>query len=180
MQVLERLESEISQWPHITSHLHRFGGRESCRRRGDTSAPNRSSDFVITDMHTSLMGCFCRRFRTASFASWYLCPACSVALRLALLHWQIFDPLHEIRRCNRTVSEVGNPIKRPGRQDHFVSFPAYEHFLCAELEFLWQPDGLTAIVHKDFRFALHGRRRVHGSLWHIRWYMPKFRCAPVR
>jgi hypothetical protein len=28
MQVLDRLESEISHWPHITSHPHRFGGRE--------------------------------------------------------------------------------------------------------------------------------------------------------
>ena len=28
MQVLERLESEISHWPHTTSHQHRFGGRE--------------------------------------------------------------------------------------------------------------------------------------------------------
>src|SRR5215468_5783233 len=28
MQSLGQLENEIAQWPHITAHSHRFGGRE--------------------------------------------------------------------------------------------------------------------------------------------------------
>lgn len=40
------------------------------------------------------------------------------------------------------------------RQNDRAALLPYEDFLGAELKVLGQADGLTAIVHEDFRFAL--------------------------
>ena len=50
-----------------------------------------------------------------------------------------------------------------------------EYFVGLELELLGQADGLTAVIQKDFRLALHGDPPAgQKSLlrWHIHRYMP--------
>jgi len=64
-------------------------------------------------------------------------------------------------------------------ENRLAAFFPYEHFLRAELKFLRQADGLTAVVHEDFRFALQcAPPECENPVWHVHRHMPTFFLLP--
>src|SRR5690606_7807153 len=112
----------------------------------------------MTEIACSSIGTAHRRSSSAALKRFITYEQVSVSSRYTLppggsehafLQREILDPLHEVVRRHRPLGEICVPAARARRQDDLLAFAMHVDLTHRELEFLREPNRLTAVVHEE-------------------------------